>query len=80
MNSSEIIGTSGVAVEWEYTAIVALALFVFSEVLPFIKKTKGMGLIHSAICLLRGSKCMVDKVLEVAEKAIEEAEEKNSKV
>tara|TARA_R110000764_G_scaffold53403_1_gene116346 strand:+ start:5182 stop:5415 length:234 start_codon:yes stop_codon:yes gene_type:complete len=77
MNSSVIEPTNGVPVEWEYTAIAALALFVVSEVMPFLKKTKGMGLIHSAICLLRGSKCMVDKVLEVAEKAVEED---NSKV
>jgi len=76
MNSSEVSLSGQVGVEWEYTAIAALALFVLSEVLPFIKKTKGAGLIHSAICLLRGSKCMVDSVLDVAENAIKEDEPK----
>ena len=68
MNST---GTS-VPVEWEYTAIIALALFFMSEVMPFIRKTKGMGLIHSGICLLKGSKCMVDKALEIAEEVVKE--------
>tara|TARA_R110001599_G_scaffold204203_3_gene401443 strand:- start:411 stop:638 length:228 start_codon:yes stop_codon:yes gene_type:complete len=74
MNSTGL--TEGVAVEWEYTACIALGLFVLSEVMPFIKKTKGAGVIHSLICLLRGSKCMVDNVLEVAENAIKEEDPK----
>ena len=80
MNSSEIVESIDVVDGWECTAIIAFVLFVISEVMPFIKKTKGMGLIHSVICLLKGSKCMVDTVLEVTEKAIEEAKEDNSKV
>tara|TARA_B110000263_G_C14806724_1_gene284501 strand:+ start:24 stop:257 length:234 start_codon:yes stop_codon:yes gene_type:complete len=76
MNSSTSTQTGQVGVEWEYTAIAALGLFILSEVLPFIKKTKGAGLIHSAICLLRGSKCMVDNVLEAAENAVKEEEPK----
>tara|TARA_R110002020_G_scaffold181364_2_gene376191 strand:- start:1984 stop:2217 length:234 start_codon:yes stop_codon:yes gene_type:complete len=73
MNSSTT-QTGQVAVEWEYTAIAALGLFVLSEIMPFIKKTKGAGLIHSMICLLKGSKCMVDNVLEAAENAVKEEE------
>ena len=57
--------------DYQITTFVALGLFICSEVLPFVKKTKGEGLIHSLICLLRGSKCVVEKVLEVAESAIE---------
>tara|TARA_R110001599_G_scaffold320831_1_gene531211 strand:+ start:23567 stop:23806 length:240 start_codon:yes stop_codon:yes gene_type:complete len=76
MNMTETITQTGqVGVEWEYTAIVALGLFVLSEVMPFIKKTKGAGVIHSLICLLKGSKCMVDSVLEVAENAVKDDEE-----
>ena len=57
---------------YETTTFIALGLFVLSEVMPFIKKTKGAGVIHSLICLLNGSKCMIDKALEVAEGVIEE--------
>ena len=57
--------------EWEYTAIIALSAFVLSEVLPFISRTKGQGLIHSCICLLKGSKCMVDKALDSLEQVVE---------
>lgn len=57
---------------YETTTYVALGLFVLSEVMPFIKKTKGSGVIHSFICLLNGSKCMIDKALEVAEAVVEE--------
>lgn len=39
MNSSTT-QTGQVAVEWEYTAIAALGLFVLSEIMPFIKKNK----------------------------------------
>ena len=57
---------------YETTTYLALGLFVLSEVMPFIKKTKGAGLIHSLICLLSGSKCMIDKALEIAEAVVEE--------
>jgi hypothetical protein len=61
---------------YETTTYIALGLFVLSEVMPFIKKTKGAGVIHSIICLLNGSKCMIDKALEVAEAVVEEKEDK----
>ena len=60
---------------YETTTYIALGLFVLSEVMPFIKKTKGAGVIHSLICLLQGSKCVIDKTLEAAKAAVEEKEE-----
>jgi hypothetical protein len=62
---------------YEATTYVALGLFVLSEVMPFIKKTKGAGVIHSIICLLTGSKCVIDKALEVAEAVVEEKQPDN---
>jgi len=62
---------------YEATTYVALGLFVLSEVMPFIKKTKGAGVIHSLICLLNGSKCVIDKALEAAEAVVEEKEPDN---
>ena len=64
----------------DYTAYIAFGLFAISELMPFIKKTKGAGVIHSLICLLKGSKCVVDNVLEVAEKVIEEKVIENNNV
>ena len=52
---------------YEYTTFALAGLFIFSEVLPFLKKTKGSGLIHYLICALKGSECMIKKVRETAE-------------
>tara|TARA_R110000803_G_scaffold50583_1_gene104820 strand:- start:3014 stop:3253 length:240 start_codon:yes stop_codon:yes gene_type:complete len=65
---------------YQTTTFLALGLFIFSEVMPFIKKTKGAGVVHSLICLLRGSKCMIDKALEVVDIVEEKTEEIVDKV
>lgn len=52
---------------YEYTTFTLAGLLIFSEVLPFLKKTKGSGLIHYLICILKGSECMLKKVRETAE-------------
>ena len=53
--------------EISYVAITGWALFLISEVMPFLKKKENFnGVLHTAICILRGSKCFVDKALEVA--------------
>jgi hypothetical protein len=62
---------------YEATTYVALGLFVLSEVMPFIKKTRGAGIIHSLICLLNGSKCIINKALETAEAVVKETEPDN---
>ena len=52
-----------------YTAIGGYGLFIVSEVLPFIRgKKDNNGLLHILICLLKNSKCMIDKTLGVLEK------------
>ena len=57
-----------------YTAYVGFGLFILSELMPFIKKTKGNGFIHSLICILNGSECVIGKIKEVAENAVKEEE------
>ena len=52
---------------YEFTTFTLAGLLIFSEVLPFLKKTKGSGLIHYLICILKGSECMLKKVRETAE-------------
>tara|TARA_R110000822_G_C15338617_1_gene495816 strand:- start:13007 stop:13258 length:252 start_codon:yes stop_codon:yes gene_type:complete len=52
----------------DYLTVALAVLFVASEALPFIKKHKGNGLCDTIRCLLTGSKCMIDKTLEVIEK------------
>ena len=52
---------------YEYTTFTLAGLLIFSEVLPFLKKTKDSGLIHYLICILKGSECMLKKVRETAE-------------
>jgi hypothetical protein len=58
----------------DYTAYVGFGLFALSELMPFVKKTKGNGFIHSLICILTGSKCVIDKTLEAAKAVVEEKE------
>lgn len=55
--------------EINYTSLVGYCLFAVSELMPFIKKKKEHnGLIHTLVCLLKGSKCMVDNALRIVEK------------
>ena len=61
---------------YEYATIVLGMLFVFSEVLPFIKKHKGNGVFDTVVCLLRGSSCMATKLADVIEKCDEDKDEK----
>ena len=52
---------------YEYTTIFLGVLFVASEVLPFLKKHKGNGLMDTMICLLRGSSCLATKLADTIE-------------
>tara|TARA_R110000803_G_scaffold151312_1_gene216461 strand:+ start:10 stop:273 length:264 start_codon:yes stop_codon:yes gene_type:complete len=53
-----------------YAAMAGWGMFIISELMPFLKKKeKFNGLLHTATCILRGSKCMVDNALTVAESA-----------
>ena len=70
MNATNTDGL--VSSTYEYTTFALAGLFIFSEVLPFLKKTKGSGLIHYLICVLKGSECMIKKVRETAEKVATE--------
>lgn len=70
MNATNTDGL--VSSNYEYTTFALAGLFIFSEVLPFLKKTEGSGLIHYLICALKGSECMIKKVRETAEKVTTE--------
>lgn len=65
MNST--INDNTVSSTYEYTTFALAGLLLFSEVLPFLKRTDGSGLIHYLICMLKGSECMIKKVRETAE-------------
>ena len=59
------------------------ALFFISEALPFIRKKKqNNGIVHTIICILKGSQCMVGKILDTIEppKAPEDTEAKDDAV
>jgi hypothetical protein len=49
----------------EYIAIALGALLLISEVMPMLKKYKSNGLVHSIICLLKGSSCVAEKLVEI---------------
>ena len=56
----------------DYLALGGYGLFVISELLPFIRKDKqNNGIIHTLVCILKGSRCMADKLLGVLETNIE---------
>jgi len=66
-NSSVIEISSGVDVGYEYTTYILGILFIVSEFLPLLKG-KSNGLLHAILCLIQGSKCLLDK----AEVAVQE--------
>ena len=59
--------TNNHSFNYETSTYVMIALLAISEILPFIKKTKGSGFIHSLICLLRGSECVAKKIADEVE-------------
>lgn len=63
---------------YEYSTFILGTLFVVSELLPFIKKTKGNSIVHSIICLLRGSSCVAEKIADTLEEAAPDAEDSDT--
>jgi len=57
---------------YEMTTYLGFGLFLVSEGLSLVKKTKGNGIVHTIICLLTGSECVARNLKEVAEKAVED--------
>jgi len=55
----------------EYYGYIGFGLFVLSELLSLTKKTKGNGLLHSLVCILKGSECVAKTVREQVEKELE---------
>ena len=49
----------------ECIAIGLGVLLLISEVMPMLKKYKSNGLVHSVVCLLKGSSCMADKLVSI---------------
>jgi len=58
---SNTTAISGVDVGYEYSTYILGAMFVTSEILPLLKG-KSNGLLHAVLCLIRGSKCLLDNV------------------
>ena len=63
--------TNNPSFNYETSTYVMIGLLVISEILPFIKKTKGSGFIHSLLCLLRGSECQAKKITDDAKKKLD---------
>jgi hypothetical protein len=59
----------------DYLTVALGVAFILSEVLPFIKKNKGNGLLDSIVCLLRGSECLTKKLADTLEN-VENGEKK----
>ena len=57
----------------EYFNIALGSLLVLSEVLPYLEKHKGNGIVESIVCLLKGSSCVTAKLAEVVEANTAEA-------
>ena len=58
--------------DYEITTYLAFGLFIVSECLSLVKKTKGNGVIHGLICVLNGSECMAKNLKEAAQQAIQQ--------
>ncbi len=58
---------------YDYSTYILGALLLVSEVLPLLKN-KSNGLAHACLCLITGSKCMLDKVESQVQNSIEESD------
>lgn len=62
VNTSSHIQDSGTNLHgYNYAAYILGTLLLISEVLPLIK-SRSNGISHSLLCLISGSKCVLDKV------------------
>lgn len=59
---------------YEITTYLAFALFLVSEAMGLIQKSKANGILHSIICVLSGSECAARTLKEMAETKMEEGE------
>ena len=64
MNSTSTTNTS---FNYDTSTYVIAGLFLVSEALPFIKKLKGSGFLHSLLCILRGSQCVAKELADKVE-------------
>ena len=67
---SNITQIAAVGVGYEYSTYILGTMFLVSEILPLLKK-KPNGLLHAMLCLIQGSKCLLDNVEEQVKKQIE---------
>ena len=56
---------------YDYSTYILGALLLISEVLPLLKnKSNGIG--HAILCLISGSKCVLDKVEDQVKNSLEQ--------
>ena len=56
----------------EYLNIGLGVLLITSEVMPYLKKHKGNGIVDTIICLLKGSSCITGKIADTLEQVNQE--------
>jgi len=60
---------------YEITTYLGFGLFIVSEAMSLLQKSKGNGILHGVICVLSGSECAARTLKEMAESKIEEESE-----
>jgi len=71
MNSTSIISSID-SLPFDPVTISGWAMFLVSEIMPFIRQSKkgeNNGVLHTCLCLLKGSKCMIDSAITAVEKS-----------
>ena len=53
-----------VCIDYVISLAVVSSLFITSEILPFLKGSKGNGLVDLLICCFEGSDCVLSKLIE----------------
>lgn len=66
--------TATVDIGYEYSTYILGAMFITSEILPLLKG-KSNGLLHAVLCLIRGSKCLLENVEEQVQAKLEKSSE-----
>tara|TARA_R110001599_G_scaffold283557_1_gene485543 strand:- start:819 stop:1055 length:237 start_codon:yes stop_codon:yes gene_type:complete len=70
MSNFTTLHNTGVDIGYEYSTYILGTMFVMSEILPLLKG-KSNGLLHALLCLVQGSKCLLDNVEEQVKKGID---------
>ena len=68
MENATKVSTDSCSLNYEICSFVMIILFLVSEILPFIKKTRGAGILHTSLYILKKSSVLTKQMTHQIDK------------